>query len=203
VNDVMLAAVLRACIRVLDPPSRVPLSLMYTADLRRYLPNAETLPVSNLSISGSLDIERVEDERFDETLLRVHERMAQWATMCHGAGPLANAERMSGLGYRITERLLGLAFRAGGSSGKTYPWFTNIGVIDASRLLFDGVAPDAGFMIGPAARGMSIVPVISTYRDALTVSMGYGESDANTRMIEGLLGQIGAEIDNACAADPA
>ena len=67
VNDMMLTAVLRACIKRLDPPVGVPLSLMYTADLRRYLPDAATLPISNVSISGSLDIERVKDESFEET----------------------------------------------------------------------------------------------------------------------------------------
>jgi NRPS condensation-like uncharacterized protein len=198
VNDVMLTAVLRACISSLDPPAGVPLSLMYTADLRRYLHDAGTLPISNVSISGSLDIERVNAESFEDTLRRVHQRMQRWAEMCHGAGPLASAERIAGLGYRMTERLLGLAFRAGGSSGKTYPWFTNIGIIDDARMGFDGVAPDSGFMFGPGAVGVSIVPVISTYRDALTVSMGYCDSDENAQLVEELLGSIAGELRIAC-----
>ena len=205
VNDMMLTAVLRACISRLNPPVGVPLSLMYTADLRRYLPDAAGLPVCNLSISGSLDIERVNDESFEDTLRRVHQRMQRWAEMCHGAGPLASAERVAGLGYRITERLLGLAFRAGGASDKspqkTYPWFTNIGVIDDARLRFDDVAPDSGFMFGPGADGVSIVPVVSTYRDALTVCMGYGDSDENTQLVEGLLSSIAGEITGASAVE--
>ncbi len=199
VNDMMLVAVLRACISRLDPPVGIPLSLMYTADLRRYLTDPATLPISNVSISGSLDIERVDDESFEDTLGRVHERMQQWAKMCHGAGPLASAERLAGLGYRMTQRLLGLAFRAGGASGKTYPWFTNVGVIDDSRLLFDGVCPESALMFGPGAVGVSIVPVISTYRDALSVCMGYGDSDENERWIEGLLDSITDEIMSACS----
>lgn len=198
VNDMMLTAVLRACISRLDPPVGVPLSLMYTADLRRYLTDSATLPISNVSISGSLDIERVADESFENTLGRVHERMQRWAEMCHGAGPLASAERIAGLGYRMTERLLGLAFRAGGASGKTYPWFTNIGIIDDSKLLFDGACPESALMFGPGAVGVSIVPVISTYRDALTVCMGYGDSDANAQWIEALLHSIAEEIESAC-----
>jgi NRPS condensation-like uncharacterized protein len=199
VNDMMLTAVLRACTSLLDPPVGVPLSLMYTADLRRYLTDASTLPISNVSISGSLDIERVDDESFDETLGRVHERMQRWAEMCHGAGPLASAERVAGLGYRVTERLLGLAFRAGGASDKTYPWFTNTGIIDDTKLLFDGVGPDSAFMFGPAAVGVSIVPVISTYRDALTVCMGYGDSDENAQLIEALLDSIAGEVESTCS----
>lgn len=203
VNDMMLTAVLRACISSLNPPAGVPLSLMYTADLRRYLHDSATLPISNVSISGSLDIECVNDECFEDTLRRVHQRMQRWAEMCHGAGPLASAEKIAGLGYRMTERLLGLAFRAGGSADKTYPWFTNIGIIDDARLLFDGIGPDSGFMFGPGAVGVSIVPVISTYRDALSVSMGHGDSVENARLVGELLGSIASELRSACARESA
>ncbi|MHB8762709.1 MAG: hypothetical protein ACYC6J_10105 [Coriobacteriia bacterium] len=198
VNDMMLTAVLRACISRLDPPVGIPLSLMYTADLRRYLPDSVGIPISNLSISGSLDIERIDGESFEDTLLRVHRRMQEWANMCHGAGPLASAERMAGLGYGVTKLLLGMAFRASESSGKTYPWFTNIGILDDDRLAFGGTRPRSAFMFGPAASGASIVPVISTYRDALTVCMGYCESDYDTASVNLLLESIAGEIDRAC-----
>jgi NRPS condensation-like uncharacterized protein len=198
VNDMMLAVVLRACIEQLDPPAGVPLSLMYTADLRRYLPDSDSLPISNISISGSLDIKRVVGESFDDTLDRVHARMREWASMCHGAGPLANAERFAGLGYRMTERLLLLAFRAG-SDDKTYPWFTNIGIVDDSRLTFDGLAPSSAVMFGPIAVGASIVPVISTYRDSLTISMGCHDSTEATACTEELLESIVREATAVCA----
>jgi NRPS condensation-like uncharacterized protein len=98
VNDMMLAAVFRACVEQFDPPVGTPLSLMCTADLRRYLPDPEHLPISNISISGSLDIERVDGESFDGTLRRVRERMVVWSKTCYGAAPAASAERLAGLG---------------------------------------------------------------------------------------------------------
>jgi NRPS condensation-like uncharacterized protein len=196
VNDMMLTAVLRACIALLDPPAGVPLSLMYTADLRRYLPDPDDVPLCNLSISGSLDLQRVDGEGFSDTLARVHERMGQWAQMCHGAGPLASAERLAGLGYRTTERLLGMAFRMAGSSGKTYPWFTNIGIIDEAKVSFDGATPSEALMFGPAVSGMSIVPVVSTYRDSLTVSAGFCESDMEADRIDEFLQATVRETDS-------
>ena len=177
VNDMMLTAVLRSCIRQFEPPAGAPLSLMCTADLRRYLPES-ALPIANISISGSLDIERIDGEGFDETLRRVRERMAAWAKTCYGAGPAANAERLASLGYRTTKLLLQATFRMAGGSGKTYPWFTNIGIIDDARLSFDGVLPIAGHVFGPAAMEASIVPVVSTYRGTLTICMGFAERDA-------------------------
>lgn len=187
VNDMLLTAFFRACVRAFDPPSGKPLSFMCTADLRRYLPDADRLPISNVSISGSLDIERVDGESFDGTLARVRERMAAWAKTCYGAAPLLGAEKMAVLGYKLTKRLLQTTIRLSGRSGKTYPWFTNIGVLDEGRLAFDGRAPIAGSMFGPAALGASIVSTISTYRDTLTVSMGFCAADLDHALVDRVL----------------
>jgi NRPS condensation-like uncharacterized protein len=186
VNDMMLAAFLRAAVLAFDPPTGVPLSVMCTADLRRYLPDAERLPIANISISGSLDIERA-DEEFDETLRRVRQRMDAWARTCYGAGAVLGAEKLAGLGYRMTKALLGATLRLAGRSDKTYPWFTNIGVLDEARLAFDGQTSAAGHMYGPSAIGASIVPTVSTYRDTLTVCMGFCEADCDATMIERVL----------------
>jgi NRPS condensation-like uncharacterized protein len=187
VNDMLLAAFFRGCVARFNPPTGKPLSLMCTADLRRYLPDAERLPIANISISGSLDIERVEGEPFEATLARVRERMAVWASQCYGAGPALNAEKLTALGYGMTKLLLTGAMRASGNSGDTYPWFTNIGVIDEARLLFDGQAPVSGSMFGPANHGAAIVPTISTYRDTLTICMGFCAEDIEPEVIEAVL----------------
>lgn len=194
INDLLLTAVFRACVTLFNPPAHKPLSLMCTAELRRYLPDPQRLPISNISISGSLDIECADDESFDETLVRVRERMAVWARQCYGAGPLANAEKLAGLGYGLTRVLLGLTFRMAGGSGKTYPWFTNIGVLDEARLSFDGAVPTSGHMFGPSSNGPAVVPVISTYRDRLAISMGFCSEDMDESIIVSVLQSVAAEL---------
>ena len=194
VNEVLLTAVFRACVRLFDPPTGVQHSLMCTADLRRYLPEPERLPISNISISGSLDIERVDGETFDQTLARVRDSMAAWAKTCYGAGPAANAEKLTTLGYQATKALLSAVFKLAGRSRKTYPWFTNIGVIDEAKLSFDGGRPRSGHMFGPASRGPSVVPTISTYRDTLTVCMGFCERDFDRAVVQHVLDGIECEI---------
>jgi NRPS condensation-like uncharacterized protein len=118
--------------------------------------------------------------------------------MCYGAGPAAGAEKLAGLGYRATKALLGLTFRMAGRSGKTYPWFTNIGILDESRLSFDGHVPSSGHMFGPSSLGGSVVPVVSTYRDRLTVCMGFCEEDCDASVVEGVLQSVLDELDAAC-----
>lgn len=199
VNDLLLTAYFRACSEEFEPPCDVPLSIMCTADHRRFLIDKD-IPVANLSISGSLDITRVADEPFDATLARVHERMAVWADQCYGIGPARNAERLRVLGYGPMKRLLTLALTGGGKPkdpskpSKSYPFFTNIGVLDEDRLDFDGMRPVSASMYGPSARGASSVAVISTYRDALTVRMGYCAGDCDPEMVRRVLARTIAEI---------
>jgi NRPS condensation-like uncharacterized protein len=202
VNDMMLTAVFRTCVALLDPAAGVPLSLMGTADLRRHLPDSDLLPLSNISISGSLDIERVDGETFDETLSRVRESMGRWAKQCYGAGPFASAEKMTALGYGVTKWLMGLAFRAAGGSGKTYPWYTNIGVIEEPRLSFAGEVPTSGHMFGPCNPGGAVVPVISTYRERLAIAMGFCERDMDVALVEEFLAAVIGEVESACANEP-
>jgi NRPS condensation-like uncharacterized protein len=85
-----------------------------------------------------------------------------------------------------------------GGSGKTYPWFTNIGIIDDRKLSFDGHTPVAGHMYGPSALSASVVPVISTYRNTLTVCMGFCAEDCDARLVETVLQSTLAELDPAC-----
>lgn len=197
VNDMLLAAFFRASVRAFDPPSGVPLSLMCTVDHRRYLTNADRLPIANISISGSLDIERADGEDFDDTLRRVRERMAAWAETCYGAGPALNAEKMTVLGYGITKRLVGAALKMAARSGKTYAYLTNIGILDEARLGFDGCVPVAAHMFGPAAIGASVVQTVSTYRSALAICMGFCEADCDAAMIERVLRSTTNELPAA------
>ncbi len=197
VNDMMLTAVFRACVDAFDPPEGEPHSLMCTADLRRYLPHPDGLPISNISISGSLDIERTKGESFPQTLDRVRERMGVWAKTCYGAYPSYRADKIATRSYRLTKLLMGTMFRLAGGSGKTYPFFTNIGVIDDGRLSFGGRTPTSGHMYGPTGAGGSIVPVISSYRDTLVVCMGFCELDCDRAMVEGVLDAAIGELPAA------
>jgi NRPS condensation-like uncharacterized protein len=193
VNEMMLALYFRALVRALDPPFGTPLSLMSTADLRRYLPGADAYPIGMLSISGPLGIERVDSEPFESTLRRVCEAMAVWESQCYGAGPAFNAERLNGLPYAAVRAILGISFKMA-PKGKTYPYLTNIGILDEGRLAFGEEAPVAGGMYGPASFGASPVATISTYRETLTVSMGCSTDGASTGVTDGILGLLDDEI---------
>lgn len=198
VNDMLLAAVFRSCASMFEPAPGAAQAFMCTADLRRYLPDQTRLPIGNLSISGSMEIDRVPGETFDETLERVHGSTTAWAATCHGAAPFAASERLAALGYRVMRVLLGTTLKMSGRSRKTYQWFTNIGVIDDSRLLFDDTAPLDAYVIGPVAPG-NVVPTVSTYRNRMRIALGHCESDCSKEEADRLLSRIGDELRSLAA----
>jgi NRPS condensation-like uncharacterized protein len=111
-----------------------------------------------------------------------------------------NAERLARLGYRPTQMLLELTFRLAGESGKTYPWFTNIRVPDESKLIFGEHTPNAGHIYGPSAKGPAVVPVISTYRDTLSVCMGFCRDDMDEAVVNDVLSLTIGEVASAGGA---
>jgi len=201
VNDMLLALYFRALILALDPPAGTPLSLMSTADHRRYLPNPDAVPIGMLSLSGPLGIERVDGEPFDATLERVRTAMDAWRRQCYGAAPARDAEKLGRMSYRMAQRLLRLTF-ALGSKGKTYPYFTNVGVLDESRLGFGGAAPAGGRMYGPSTSGASPVATVSTCLDTLTITMGCGAVEEDVRFTDALLDLLREETDACLAGSP-
>ena len=106
---------------------------------------------------------------------------------------------MASLGYAVTKWLLTTMLKATGTSGSTYPWFTNIGVIDETRLIFDGRAPVSGNVLGPASFGASIVPTVSTYRDTLTLCMSFCADDIDARVIDGVLRATDDELKGSAS----
>jgi NRPS condensation-like uncharacterized protein len=198
-NDLLLTAFFRALAVTYQPPGGKAMSLPFSAEHRRYLPRQDGLPISNLAITLWLGLAWVSGESFENTLERACEQTRAWRSALWGVKDAVQATKLMALGPAIAGRVMRMTAKLG-SSGKeggrahTSPVFTNIGVLDEARLAFDTSVPTAARLSGPAAFGASFVPTISTYRDAVTVSMGFCAEDMDPDVIGGLLSAMGAEL---------
>jgi NRPS condensation-like uncharacterized protein len=194
VNDMMLTAFFRALTRTFPQPVGKPLSLSFSAEHRRYLTAAEEPPISNLAVTIWMGVENREGEAFDGTLERVVGQTSLWRESLWG---LRSGVRTAGLiriGYEPMRMILSAIGRLSAGSGKSSPVFTNIGVIDERRLAFGADVPVDARMSGPSGFGASFVATISTYRDTLTVSMGFCEADMDASAVESVLRAIDEEL---------
>jgi len=194
INALTLTAFFRALVRSFSPPAGQPMSLPFTAEHRRYLREQGDLPMTNLAISLWLGVPHIEDEPFDGTLARVSEQLDAWRDALWGVKSLAQATGVAQMGYTPMRLMMGAVSAMSAKSGKTSPVFTNIGILDEDRLHFGSLIPVSARLSGPAAFGASLVPTISTYRDTLTVSMGFCEEDIDPEVIEKVLRDMDEEL---------
>jgi NRPS condensation-like uncharacterized protein len=194
INALTLTAFFRAVARSYPPPAGRPMSLPFTADHRRYLGERTEIPITNLAISLWLGVPFIKDEAFDGTLERVSAQLDAWREALWGVKSLVQATGMVRLGYTPMRLLMTVISKLSARSGMTSPVFTNIGVLDDERLSFGPLTPVSARLSGPAAFGPSLVPTISTYREALTVSMGFCEADMDAGAIERVLRDMDAEL---------
>ena len=194
INALTLTAFFRALVRSFSPPAGQPMSLPFTAEHRRYLREQGDVPMTNLAISLWLGVPHIEDEPFDGTLARVSEQLDAWRDALWGVKSLAQATGVAQMGYTPMRLMMGAVSAMSAKSGKTSPVFTNIGILDEDRLHFGSLIPVSARLSGPAAFGASLVPTISTYRDTLTVSMGFCEEDIDPEVIEKVLRDMDEEL---------
>jgi NRPS condensation-like uncharacterized protein len=199
VNALLLTAFFRAVTRVYPPPAGQAMSLPFTVDYRRYLDTPEETPIANLAVSIWLGVAQVPEETFDDTLSRVGGQLSAWRDAMWGVKGLMQAASMAKLGYGPTKAMMGAIMRLSAKSGKTSPVFTNVGILDEGRLAFGGLVPVAACLSGPASFGASLVPTISTYRDGLTVSMGFCAEDMDPEGVASVLRFLGEELDTLVA----
>ena len=197
VNDMVLTAFFRALSGVFPPPAGQPMSLPFSAEHRRYLRSTEGVPITNLAITLWLGVEHVPGEDFDGTLRRVVEQTSAWREALWGVKAVAQTAGLSRMGYKPLKAMMGAIMRMSAKSAKTSPVFTNIGILDEDRLAFGEATPSSASISGPAAFGASFVPTISTYRDTLTVSIGFCEDDQDSDAVERVLRLMDRELDRA------
>jgi len=194
INALTLTAFFRALVRSFSPPTGQPMSLPFTTAHRRYLKERNNIPITNLAISLWLGVPHVEGESFDGTLLRVKEQLDTWRDALWGVKSLVQATSVARMGYTPMRLMMGAISAMSAKSGKTSPVFTNIGILHEDRLDFGGLVPVSARLSGPAAFGASLVPTISTYRETLTVSMGFCDADIDPDVIEQVLHHMAEEL---------
>jgi NRPS condensation-like uncharacterized protein len=124
VGDALLAASYRALFTVIDPPHGVPMPVLVSVNLRRYLPGGRGGSLCSLTAGYFPKIAR-RSEPFESTLSRVRDTMAMKKAGHEELGQALLAELVLSPGYAVA-RLIGPYI----SPFIYIPTFSNIGVIE-------------------------------------------------------------------------
>ncbi len=196
INDVLLTAVFRAFFDIIEPDPEIPLRLVTTADLRRFLPAKKAGAICNLSGVFSLQMKHEPESAFEDTLSQICEQMNFIKNDFIGLGGHPIFVLPSLLfppfwGLQLAEQMSRILLRG---DSHTPPGFTNMGVIDAKKLVFGGVNVSEAFLTAPVVFSPLLLIGLSGFREAMTLSAGFCNAGANKAIVGKLLSRIEQEL---------
>ncbi|WP_068776676.1 condensation domain-containing protein [Paenibacillus sp. FJAT-26967] len=194
VNDLLSAALFRGLLRTADYDRSLPQTASVTVDLRRFVPSGTMAAVSNLSGMGYLTLEHCESEPFADTLLRVSSQLTQWKQNLPGIQTAISMELIAQAGYEGALQWLREQALQGATSGRAIPGLTNFGRLSASAVSFGSAEAYRAYMLSPVQYAPNFALGASTYRDVLTLTIGYYESATSTRTVESFLDDLTEEL---------
>lgn len=186
-NNIFVAACFRALWRFLDFPAGIPQSIAIPADARRYLRYGETEAICNFNAPLHATLERVLDEPFEETLIRV--RNCPLAEPVRREWTLATMFWISMLYHLFLgqiERGFKTALKRPANERPSLIALTNLGAFDPQRFDF-GIPLTDMYRISQAAFAPALVIAVSSFRKKLTFAINYPSSAIRAQDIQSFL----------------
>ncbi|WP_124067164.1 VTT domain-containing protein [Clostridium sp. E02] len=189
VNDLLLTAYARTIVKFLKTES---ITLNCPINLRRFGKRElqeEALTIANMTGIYKLHIIIKPSECFETTLLKIHSQMEQlkFNNSCFNGIPLLHF-----LYNKVPIFILNIF---GKKLYKIFPIsFTNFGVIDCNKLVFDGTKLNKCFLTGTYRISPDFQVSVSTYQNTCTLNCNLIGSEYRKKMGLDLLEKIKIEI---------
>lgn len=194
VNDVVLAAYYRAMMEMVDAANGLPYCIQVPIDLRRYMPGGKAGAVCNLSGQLYTTLERVPGEKFEDTLSRVSVEMKAQKEGAPGVGTAMVVAAFTSPGLYLTRRVYSRMVAGEIRSGRCNPYLSNLGVLEPDRLELPGLTVTDAYLVSPLMFRPGFLVGVSTFRDAMTVTVGYSDSRANGPVVRRFLDILGMNL---------
>ncbi|MBS7526046.1 hypothetical protein KHM83_05115 [Fusibacter paucivorans] len=193
VNDVFLAAYYRALIKKLQVETAF-FELPIMVDMRRYLGHHEFNALSNFSSTVIMNIPVDRAEGFDETVAKINREMMHKKASDIGVNGLVKLQ--------LIFKMLG--DRQGFKTVKNHLnnppiCMTNVGAIDASKLIFKGVEIENAFVCGSIKYRPHFQVALSGFQETLTLSSNLYGSRTDYDRILNFLAVVEGELPIADA----
>ena len=189
INDAALAAYCRALARVLGPSALAELEVPIMIDMRRHLPQCEFKALRNLASTVAIRLEMKAGESFEETLERVKRRVDWHKARRLGLGGFVKMSLLFHLfGEARALRLL--------RGGLRHPLIcmTNLGELDAARLVFEGTRVGSAYVCGSIKHKPHFQLALSGFAGSLTLSSNLYGSREDRERIEAFLALVEEEL---------
>ncbi|UHA73407.1 condensation domain-containing protein [Paenibacillus sp. 481] len=196
INDGLLAAYFRSIAKqaVYMEPRTKEKAIGMTVDLRRYLPNRTTGALCNLSGMEMPEIEMNEGERFETTLEKVKRAMDAIKENKPGLSSAAGVEKMAAMPLSAARAVMAKQYEMGSQLNMALPLMTNFGVLSKHVIQFGACDAITGHMTSPIMYAPCFSVGVSSYRNKLTLCVGYHTPAVSEQEVSRLLDNMVLEL---------
>ncbi|MGA2141375.1 MAG: hypothetical protein ABSG94_03035 [Brevinematales bacterium] len=189
INDIILAAYIRALYRVLDNPENRPLCIPCMIDLRRYLRDGKAGGICNLTATIVCDAGEGTGGDFSDTLAKVKMDMDRQKSGLPGLNGLYKLQMIFRLfAYPAVKKIIREKFV------NPLIAMTNIGIIDKNRLSFGGIKVTDAFVTGSIKHAPYFQLALSSFNDSVTFTINQFGSAQDREKIEAFLRMLDGEL---------
>jgi NRPS condensation-like uncharacterized protein len=168
VNDVLLTAFYRSLFIIVDSPRNLPLRIEVPINLRRYLPPGRSAVIGNLSAVYYPTIDRRDNERFEDTLQRVHRAVEVKKKRQEELAEMLFIELVLLPGMFLIKGLAKFV-----EFEIAHPVLSNLGIIDPEAVNFGMVPVDDVHFLGPVHFPPNVGMGVNTFQQKMTLSLTY------------------------------
>jgi len=191
INDIVVAAYIRALYRVLGAPSDKPFTMPCAMDLRRFLAGGKAEAICNLTGTVICDIGEEIGDGFADTVIKVKQNMDKKKSDFSGLHGLAMLGILNKLiPYAKAKALFKDKFI------NPMIYVTNIGVIDNSRLVFDDLTVLDAFITGSIKYPPYFQLALTSFDEEITFSINLYGTASDREQAEKFLRILDEELLN-------
>lgn len=196
INDILIAAIIRALSKTGNLRSEKALRLGMAVDMRRYLPGKQARSIANFSALELFNYGNGVEEDFESTLIRVTEKTNQRKSSWLGLSTFVSIYPMLwSLPFSILKVAGSKGWEKKASSPNSFDWLTNMGVIQKETVNFDG-EPSTAWLLVPGC----ILPMLffgcSSYNGAFTFSWSIGPDEMNKDITHSFFDLVISELES-------
>ena len=194
INDLLIAAALRAFRTIIRPPAGTPYRLRMTADQRRWLPGGRGEAMCNMTGGYVLLLEDGAGDPFVETARRVRDRMAVLKDDYIGLGSWVGVPLLKLVPFRWLKRIAARYVARSGKRPPMPPQITNAGVLLTEGVRFGAVEVADAVIAGPMIDPPNLQLNFMTVKGELLMNVSYYASGVDPADVERLFDEVEAEL---------
>ena len=199
VNDIMVALFIKSFNEIVNPDPKAIRRLVITCDLRRYIPSGKAEALCNLSGFVYINAGKNRMSSLKDLICAVRNQMNMLKNDCIGMGniPVSMAvfKTMPFLwALWIHDKISDFIKKQTMSTGSVAPVFTNTGIIEHDRIVFNDVKPENAHINAIYSYPPVLSVSLNGFRDSLTLTSGFCSNTVDNTMVQLMFERIEQNI---------